>query len=71
MGDSERGVALARRAYLLLPMNASTSEIYGWVMVDSGADIARGIELLEKAQSLAPEDEQIAERLAEARTRTE
>lgn len=70
MGDSERGLALARRAYLLLPMNASTSEIYGWILVDSGADPARGIEMLEKAQSLAPEDVQIAERLTAARTQT-
>jgi len=67
MGDSERAAALARRAYLLLPMNAATSEIYGWILADSGADIERGVELLEKARTLAPDDAQIAERLAEAR----
>jgi tetratricopeptide (TPR) repeat protein len=67
MGDSERGAALARRAYLLLPMNASTSEIYGWILFDSGADPERGIELLEKAHTLGPDDAQIAERLATAR----
>lgn len=68
MGNDARGAAFARRAYLLLPMNAATSEIYGWILVDSGADPARGIELLEKAQTLAPDDPQIAERLAAART---
>ncbi|MEM8695091.1 MAG: tetratricopeptide repeat protein [Pseudomonadota bacterium] len=66
-GDTDRALALARRAYLLLPMNASTSEIYGWIAADSGVDRALGVELLEKAQSLAPEDLQIAERLAAAR----
>lgn len=67
MGDADRAGAYARRAYLLLPMNASTSEIYGWVLADSGTDIVHGIELLEKAQSLAPDDSQIAERRAAAR----
>ncbi|MGP1282212.1 MAG: tetratricopeptide repeat protein [Parasphingopyxis sp.] len=70
MGETEPATALARRAYLLLPMNASTSEIYGWILADSGADRRLGLELLEKARALAPDDPQIAERLAAARART-
>lgn len=70
MGEEDRAAALARRAYLLLPMNAATSEIYGWILADSGADPLRGIELLEKAASLAPDDPRIAERLAIARAAT-
>ncbi len=71
MGEDERAAAFARRAYLLIPMNAATSEIYGWILVDSGVDRERGIELLEKAASLAPDDPQIAERLAAARADTD
>jgi tetratricopeptide (TPR) repeat protein len=67
LGEDDHAVALARRAYLLVPMNASTSEIYGWVLFDSGRDRELGLELLEKAQSLAPGDAHIAERLAMAR----
>lgn len=67
MGDTDRALALARRAYLLLPMNASTSEIYGWILADGGSDPELGVAMLEKAQSLAPDDPQIAERLAAAR----
>ncbi|WP_299322720.1 tetratricopeptide repeat protein [Parasphingopyxis sp.] len=67
MGDVDRALALARRAYLLLPMNASTSEIYGWILADGSSDPELGIAMLEKAQSLAPDDPQIAERLAAAR----
>jgi tetratricopeptide (TPR) repeat protein len=70
MGEEDRAAALARRAYLLLPMNAATSEIYGWILAGSGADRIRGIELLEKAASLAPDDPRIAERLALARAAT-
>ena len=64
MGETDEALALARRAYLLLPMNPSTSEIYGWILADGGSNPGLGIALLEKAQSLAPEDPQIAERLA-------
>lgn len=67
MGDTDRALALARRAYLLLPMNASTSEIYGWILADGGSDPELGIAMLEKARSLAPDDPQITERLAAAR----
>lgn len=70
MGQDARAAALARRAYLLLPMNAGTSEIYGWILADSGMDPAAGLELLEKARALAPGDPQIADRLAAARAAT-
>lgn len=67
MGDTDRSLALARRAYRLLPTNASTSEIYGWIAADSGVDRELGIELLEKAQRLAPDNAQIADRLTAVR----
>lgn len=65
MGDNERAVALARRAYRLLPMNPATSATYGWVLFDGGGDPRLGRELLEKAARLAPDDPRIRERLAE------
>lgn len=66
LGEDEQAGALARRAYLLLPGNAATSEIYGWVLFDSGANRTRGLRLLEKAGELAPGNPRIQWRLARA-----
>ena len=65
-GQSERAQALARRAYLLDPRNASIAGIYGWVLFDGGRLRARGIELMEKARDRTPGDAVAQWRLARA-----
>lgn len=56
LGQADRAAALARRAYILMPRNAAVSEIFGWVLFDSGNDRPRGLALLEKAVALAPDN---------------
>jgi tetratricopeptide (TPR) repeat protein len=65
-GSSRRAEALARRAYRLLPMSASTSEIFGWILFDSDANRRAGLELMEKARTLNPDDPGVHWHLAQA-----
>lgn len=55
LGQRDIARALARRAYRLLPMNAAVTRNYGWIAFDGGAT-ELGIELLEKARALDPDD---------------
>ena len=66
LGQEDTAAALARRAYLLMPMNSATSEIYGWILFDSGEDRERGLALMRKARSLSPENPGIHWHLAQA-----
>lgn len=65
-GDTSRAAALARRAYLLMPMNAAVAEIYGWTLFDGNVSAARGIAILEKARDIAPGRSSTQWRLARA-----
>lgn len=65
-GDVDAAVPLARRAYRLLPGNASASGIYGLALMRSGADGPDARDLLIKAVQLAPEDMMLREWLAES-----
>jgi predicted Zn-dependent protease len=61
----QRAVATAERAYQLKPENPSVIDTLGWILVEQG-DLKRGLELLQKAVSLAPAAQQIRYHLAQA-----
>ncbi len=69
LGDAASALPYARRAYRLLPGNATISGIYGLAVHRSGARGAAARQLLEKAVTLAPDDELLRRWLAEARAR--
>lgn len=64
-GD-QRANALAKRASELAPDNAEILDTYGWILVQTG-ERQRGLELLERAASIAPDSQDIAEHLRLAR----
>jgi cellulose synthase operon protein C len=68
-GDVDAAMPLARRAYRLLPGNASASGIYGLALLRSGAGGPDARDLLIKAVQLAPEDALLRQWLAESRRR--
>ncbi len=51
--DAETGLAYAKAAYALAPMNPATSDAYGWALYQTGENGA-ALQLLEKAASIAP-----------------
>lgn len=56
LGDPEAAVAYARRAYRLLPGNATVSGVYGIALTRTTGATQDARDLLTKAVSLAPED---------------
>jgi putative PEP-CTERM system TPR-repeat lipoprotein len=60
-----RALEYAERAYRLRPDNAAIADTLGWVLVERG-DTRRGLELLQKASSLAPKAQEIRYHLAQA-----
>lgn len=68
-GDAQGALPLARRAYRLLPGNASASGIYGLALMRSGAQGPDARDLLSKAVQLAPDDPMLRQWLAESRRR--
>lgn len=67
MGELERAVPLARRAWTLDRDNPATADTFGWILFKSGVDRARGLALLEQAARGAPSDAEIRQRLEQAR----
>ncbi|MEL1250230.1 tetratricopeptide repeat protein [Aurantiacibacter gilvus] len=67
IGAEDEALDLAVRALALAPEQPNVMDTAGWLMVQTGRDRARGIELLERAAELAPGNEAIAEHLAAAR----
>jgi cellulose synthase operon protein C len=67
LGDYERALPLAEKAWSLDKDNPATADTYGWLLFKSGRDRARGLSLLERASSGAPTDDQIRAHLEEAR----
>lgn len=65
-GEGEVALALAEKALALAPDNASVMDTTGWLLVETGRDLKRGIALLEKAAAAAPGNPAIAEHLAAA-----
>ena len=66
VGDFDRAVPLARRAWSLDRDNPATADTLGWLLFKAGRR-AEGIALLQRAARGAPSDAAIRERLALAR----
>lgn len=64
MGDP-KALEYAEKAYALAPNLAGVNDTYGWLLVQKG-ETARGIELLRRANELAPNDAAKRLRLARA-----
>lgn len=71
-GETDNLAALptARRAVEAAPGNAAIMDTLGWLLVQRG-ELQEGIEILEEAASLDPENKDVQEHLAEARKRAE
>lgn len=67
VGEFDRAVPLARRAWSLDRDNPATADTLGWILYKSGTDRLRGLALLERAARGAPSDEAIRRRLEQAR----
>lgn len=65
LGD-RRAIATAERAYKLAPKAAPVLDTYGWVLVNMKANPKRGLELLQQASKLSPNDPDIRYHLAVA-----
>jgi putative PEP-CTERM system TPR-repeat lipoprotein len=62
-GD-KRALAIAERAYNLLPKEAAVADTYGWILL-SGGSAERGLSVLREAVGLAPGDIEIRLHLVE------
>lgn len=63
-----RALEYAKKAYDLAPNTAPIADTYGWILVEKG-DLVRGIELLNKAAKLDPDNKEIQEHLKDALSR--
>jgi len=66
VGNIPRALEYARRAYAVAPDNASVMDTLGWLLVQSGGDRKRGIQLLRAAAQKAPGNQTIRQHLAQA-----
>ena len=68
LGDP-KAIEYAEHASELAPFSPNVMDTHGWILVQHG-DIARGIALLRKANSIAPQDTEIQLHLAKALLKT-
>lgn len=66
VGNTHVAIDYARRALKVAPGNASVMDTLGWLLVQSGADRAQGIKLLQEAARKAPDNAGIKEHLRQA-----
>lgn len=64
----DRAIGLAEKAVQFAPKSASIVDTYGWILVESG-NLAKGLEILQKALELEPENKEIKEHVEQARAR--
>lgn len=67
LGENDEAVRIALQALELAPDHPAVLDTAGWLLVETGQDRARGLELLEKAARLDPDNPAIAQRLAAAK----
>ncbi|MFZ2998425.1 MAG: hypothetical protein WA070_19875 [Sphingobium sp.] len=53
-GDRTRALAYAAHAYRLMPGNPMMADIYGWILMRTGAAGPKAVDMLEKAVAMAP-----------------
>ena len=63
-----RALELAKRAAQLAPSSAEILDTYGWILVETGK-VKEGIEILERAASIASNNQDILQHLKAAKTR--
>jgi tetratricopeptide (TPR) repeat protein len=63
-----KAIDLAKRAYEMAGSNPAIMDTYGWILVENNR-IQEGLEILERAVSLAPTNAEIKEHLATAKAR--
>jgi putative PEP-CTERM system TPR-repeat lipoprotein len=63
--QNPKAATLAAEAYQLAPEVAAVADTYGWILV-RGGQTAQGLELLQKAQKLSPQDPEVSYHLAYA-----
>jgi tetratricopeptide (TPR) repeat protein len=66
-GDAQAALPFAVHAYRLLPASAVTSDALGWALFNAAQGDKRAIELLEKAEALAPGEALVKRHFREAR----
>ena len=63
-----RAIETAKKAYELAPNSASVVDTYGWILVERG-DAKAGVEILNQAVSLEPNNKEIQDHLKTAKQR--
>lgn len=66
IGNADKAVDYAQRAYKVAPDNPSVMDTLGWLLVQGGSDRARGVQLLRAAAAKAPANATIRAHLAQA-----
>ena len=66
VGNRDKALDYARRAYAVAPHNPSVLDTLGWLMIQSGKDHDRAIALLREALASAPQSRAIQAHLNEA-----
>lgn len=61
-------IELAKKAAQLAPNSAEILDTYGWILVENG-QIAEGVEVLERANSLAKDNKEISDHLKAAKAK--
>jgi len=64
----KRALSLAKKAADLAPESPEVLDTYGWILVETG-DVKMGLNVLEKAASLKPDNLDIQDHLSKAKTR--
>ena len=67
LGENEEAIRIALQAIEVAPDHPAILDTAGWILVQTGSDRARGIEMLERASKLDPDNSGIARRLARAK----
>ena len=62
----EQALPFAAHAYRLLPASGVASDVFGWALFKAGRDDLRAVELLRKAEALAPGEPLVKLHLGEA-----
>ncbi len=66
-GETDEAIRLSEMAHELAPDHPSIMDTLGWLLVESGEDRSRGLQLLERAARLDPDNPTINRHLSEAR----
>lgn len=67
MGKNDDAIRIALRAVEIAPDHPAVLDTAGWILFETGEDRARGVDMLEQAARLDPENSGVARRLATAR----